>query len=90
MTERRYVLTKVWPGEYLLPSNDARTIWRLKNEDSGSDHGWAVYRWNGDVDLQAIAESIADYEWDRWETCEYGLATRRDAIDAALRPECEA
>jgi hypothetical protein len=28
--ERRYTLTKVEAGDYLLPSNDGRSLWRIK------------------------------------------------------------
>ena len=35
--ERKYVITKLREGDYLLPSNDAQTIWRLaSHEEDGS------------------------------------------------------
>ena len=39
--ERKYVITKLREGDYLLPSNDAQTIWRLA---SHTEEGTGEYR----------------------------------------------
>jgi hypothetical protein len=89
--ERKYALTKVAAGDYLLPSNDAQTIWRLVRYEDGPSHGladwprdrpvWAAYRWTGP--LGAVDAGID--AWDRWELQESSCETRADAIQAALR-----
>jgi hypothetical protein len=96
--ERKWVLTKVGPGDYLLPSNDAQTLWRLRSYEDGPSHGldvnwsrdrtfWELWRWKGRIDEhEEIAESLDEGRWsDRWEHVESSLASRREAIDAALR-----
>ncbi len=96
--ERKYALTKVATGDYLLPSNDALTIWRLQSYVDGPSHGlddwprdrtlWRVLRWTGDLDAipAALARESEDCEaFSRgWQECDDGLATRREAIDRAL------
>ena len=81
--ERKYALTKVAAGDYLLPSNDAKTLWRiaryLDTHEDHFKHFWGVYRWRGDLDAVDIED------WDRWEMVTGFLETRQDAIDEAMR-----
>ena len=85
--ERKYVLTRVKRGDYLLPSNDGQTIWRIATYTDGPSNGldipkdrefWGIWKWTG----HGLAVDVED--WDQWEmhgsTCE----TRREAIDGAL------
>jgi len=46
--ERKYVLTKLREGDYLLPSNDAGTIWRLASheEDGSGEYKDSRGRWH--------------------------------------------
>lgn len=39
---RRWALSKLGPGDYLLPSNDSRTLWRLTAYEDGADFGAVV------------------------------------------------
>ena len=101
--ERKYALTKLGPGDYLLPSNDAKTLWRLRSYEDGPDYGldpsayprnftrWAVWRWTGNIhDALAIAESVENGEdYDKWDHHKDGHETRRQAVNAALRAERE-
>lgn len=90
--ERKFVLTKVGPGDYLLPSNDGKTLWRLSTYEDGPSHGldwprdrtfWQVKRWDRPITADdSLAIDVED--WDRWETVEESLASRREAINAAL------
>lgn len=89
--ERKYVLTRLRARDYLLPSNDGRTIWRLLTYEDGPGHGlevdwprdrtfWGVWQWTGPV------ECVDPDDWERWEAYDLGMyETRRDAIQAALR-----
>ena len=55
MPERKYAMTRLGKGDYLLPSNDARWLLRIATyeEDGSAEYGdgkpvvgtfWAVYR----------------------------------------------
>jgi hypothetical protein len=80
MTERRrYVLTKIKAGDYLLPSNDAQTLWRIARDER---EGWSVWRWADELS-EAIFEHLDD--WGRWECMSQWLRTRGEAIDEAMR-----
>lgn len=89
--QRKYALTKIAPGDWLLPGNDGKTVYRLATYEDGPSHGiegmdrdrtfWGVWVWadptsRGYVDVQ---------DWDRWEMVESWCETRRDAINAALQ-----
>ena len=97
--ERKYALIKIKPGDYFLPSNDGRTLWRITSYEDGPSSGldwprdrtlWQLWRWEGDPalfeagDLATIELAIED--WDRWATEESSLETRRDAIRQAHKP----
>lgn len=89
--ERKWAARKINVGDYILPSNDQQTLWRLRAYDedgSGPARGryWELWRWAGDVsDEVAIADSIIERNWDRWELVASVIRTRADAIEEALR-----
>lgn len=88
--ERKYALTKIAAGDYLLPSNDGKTIWRIHRYVDGPSSGimdwprdrdvWGFWRWEG------RAEGAVDLDdWDRWEMVGGLCDSRADAIQEALR-----
>lgn len=90
--ERKYALTKLAAGDYLLPSNDAKTIWRIREytdlipaKDGHGDEEidyWGLWRWIGrgtQVDLYHEND-----DWDFYDGC---YTRRHEAIRAALRVE---
>lgn len=84
MAERKYTLTKLAAGDYVMPSNDGRTLWRLvfaREENGGS---WLIMHWLGRGSLEAIPreELLDEMLWETWDS-EY--ETRREAIDKALQ-----
>jgi hypothetical protein len=91
---RKYAMTKVARGDYLLPSNDARWLLRIASyeEDGSAEWGngqkvvgtfWAVYRRPMPREGTPL-DSIL--EWgDGWEFWAGTLATRKDALAEALR-----
>jgi len=92
MIERRYRMTRVGRGDYLLPSNDGKTLWRLRRyvEDGSAtyDDGtpvvgefWATWKYRGPL----TGAYVDPFQWDDWEMWDSGLRLRRQAIDAALR-----
>jgi hypothetical protein len=90
--ERKYTMTRIDSGDYLLPSNDGKTIWRIRRYDEefiGRDsitietrNYWGIWRWLG-LTLTAFSGAEVD-DWSQWDFCE-GLHTRRkDAVNSAL------
>jgi hypothetical protein len=91
-TERKYALTKVASGDYLLPSNDGKSLWRIRVYTEGPSSGledwpadrdvWGVWKWTEMVCPGSYADTENESEWDFWE----GLyETRKSAINAALK-----
>lgn len=89
IAERKYVLTKVAVGDYLLPSNDGKTIWRIHRYTEGPTTGldwprdrdvWGVWRWPGG----SGRPPELDLRWDHWQFWEGLHATRAEAVNAAL------
>lgn len=91
--QRNYAMTKVAVGDYLLPSNDGRTIWRLAVYQDGPASGldvpternfWGLWRWIGGpdgVDLE---------DWELWQMEVPALPTRGAAVAEVMRMEgCE-
>lgn len=98
MIERRYSLVRVAAGDYLLPSNDRETLWRIYSyrEDGSLEveragggfrkvtgQFWAAARYKRSLEPTVLPDDAL--EWDNWETWEAGCATRAEAIEEALR-----
>lgn len=93
--DRKYSLTKLVAGDYLLPSNDGKTLWRLRrgfNEQIADERGkikkeftWEVWRWTLGI-VDGGRGQIPDPEdWDEWELWDGYCQTRDDAIRSALK-----
>lgn len=90
--ERKYTISKVGTGDYLLPSNDAQTIWRIVRYMDGPSSGletmkrdrefWGLWRW---TDTTGPGSFVDTGSWDRWELQEGLIATRSEAIRTALQ-----
>jgi hypothetical protein len=74
--ERRYALTKVSPGDYVVPSNDAQSAFRMTRSEG---EGWDLWRWTDEVSRLEIGD------WSRWECIAQQCATRAEAIAEAMR-----
>ena len=91
-TERKYALTRVATGDYLLPSNDLRTLWRIFSYVDGPSFGlddwprdktlWRLMRWTGETNPGSFVDVSLDDR--RWAGVADGFATRREAIEDAL------
>lgn len=80
--ERKYALTKVAAGDYLLPSNDAQAIYRIRRYTDGPGcELWSVARWTGEVSPGNFVDTAPDSE--QWETMTTSFSTRREAIEHA-------
>lgn len=90
--ERKFVLSKVAAGDYLLPSNDGERLYRITRYVDGPSFGlefitadrdfWRVRKWKHELDAW-------DWEpnplWeDNWTEVAFHFDTRREAIDCAL------
>jgi len=98
VNDRKYQMTRLRRGDYLLPSNDAQTLWRIYTyEEEGSlieqspDGGeravtgmfWACARRRFPKPGEIIdLDGWSDDEWEFWAG---PLPTRQAAIDEALR-----
>jgi hypothetical protein len=97
--ERRHTLVKVGASDYLLVSNDERTLWRVTTYQDGPSHGltewprdrtfWGAWRYIGRVNWRADMgplqlEELLD--WNDWDgPLDLYFKTRREAIADALR-----
>jgi hypothetical protein len=95
--ERKYAMIRIEAGDYLLPSNSGRSLWRLRRYYEGPETGiekgryvWscARYSWMS-RDFPApheLGEVIEILNQDRWVETQGWLDTRQEAINEAL--EC--
>jgi hypothetical protein len=88
MSERKFALTKVAPGDYLLPGNDERSLWRIAQYQDGESFGldmtgdrtyWGawIYTRRGAI-LALLPEDFL--EWDYWQMEASSCRTRAEAI----------
>lgn len=93
MNERKYQMTRLRRGDYLLPSNDRRTLWRIYayEEDGSLERSdgtkvlgtfWACARRPMPQPGALIDVDEFLYTFGFWAG---PFLTRRDAIDEALR-----
>ena len=98
MTARAYSLIRIRAGDYLLPSNDGATLWRIRRYEDGPSYGlddwprdrlfWGAWRYVGRVAWRdgLTADQLDDLlDADAWDGPEGDyLTTRSAAIAAAL------
>lgn len=98
--ERKYRMTRLAAGDYLLPANDGQTLWRIAKYLDGPSQGlvdwprdreiWGAWRLQGSVeDLQRAIdrgdENAEDLGGDLWGMEVCLQDTREAAIQEALR-----
>lgn len=79
MRERKYQLTKVTAGDWLLPSNDAQTLWRIRFDGTW----WSLLAFSGDADFDEFDRADI-HERGKWTFVCGLLHTRTEAINKAL------
>lgn len=80
-------MTRLSRGDYLLPSNDAQTLWRIATyEEIEGEMYWGLWRWDGGFPTgEQIAAALEEGWWtDRWEFWEGEHRSRGSAAEAAL------
>lgn len=95
--QRKFALTRLAAGDYLLPSNDKTTIWRIRRYEDGPSHGledwprdrqvWGVWKWRGVCWGGTVNERLFDDldNPDQWDLVASTIDTRGEAIDEAMR-----
>jgi hypothetical protein len=95
LAERRYALRKVAAGDYLLPSNDGTTLWRLQRYTDGPSAGldwprdrevWRASYWPEPIAFAGPIAWSELIESERWIESACVLESRAAAIDYALTP----
>lgn len=98
LTERKYAMTRVRAGSYLLPSNDGETLWHIYSFEDGRSYGlmdepdrtwWACARFNGTFEEASVSvmRDLRDLDYidsKNWIEMASYMVTLRQAIRAAL------
>jgi hypothetical protein len=85
---RKYALTKIGKGDYIVPSNDAEKLFRVTQvDDIDNDKPvrvWSVHVY--DTLVARMGDDLPDdfLEWKRWTEVSHFHRTRQDALDDAL------
>lgn len=92
LRSRRYKLTRLEPGDYLLLSNDAKTLWRIADYNEWGSleidgkpitgRFWELFRRPAPARTQPIIDVI---DWSGWKFWSGLHSTRNEALAAALR-----
>lgn len=96
--ERKYALIRIQAGDYLLPGNDGKMMFRIASYTDGPTNGldiprdrkfWGCWEWAERPEMLRTVDDPTD--WGHWEQIEGLCETRQQAIDSALRysPEPE-
>lgn len=99
VAERKYVMTRVRRGDYLLPSNDQLTLWRISSyEEDGSAEWqdangkwhtvtgtfWQTAKYTHGVPREGLLDE--DFlDWEHWDSYAMGFRSRAAAIEDALK-----
>jgi hypothetical protein len=87
---RIYAMAMMEPGDWVFPSNDRETMWRVTRYDDpefdGQRQGWQVHRIPF-ADLQAMLDKAWEtpLDWSHWEYFAGGFRTKKEAADYAAR-----
>lgn len=86
--DRKFQMVRVEAGDYLLVSNDTKTLWRIKrvmeiDEKDRDVPMWEVWRWHRPFSPE-LAYEVEPDEWGSWSYVSGSFYRRADAIDDAL------
>ena len=96
--KRKYIITKISVGDYLLPDNDGCTLWRLRKYEDGVSYGleqydhdftrWSLYRYARHLSADTGPYSLDAVDLDdqnEWVLIATDFLMREDAINEAFR-----
>jgi len=92
MTQRKYQLRRLRKGDYLLPGNDGKTLWRIHRYMDGPSSGldiprdryfWCLDRWKLGINDFAWTIEHQD-DMTLWVCSGQMLDSRAEAIEAAI------
>lgn len=97
MLERKWQMTRIGDGDWLLPSNDRTVLWRIRKyqEDGSASWGnerpifgtyWSVWKWTLPIESSMHEDPR---EWDHWDEWVCMLKSRQAGIDWAMRADAE-
>lgn len=83
MADRKFVLIRVARGDYIVPSNDGLTLYRIARYDDpeaevGPKYGWGVHT----CSRHSFDSATFALDWECWTYHEAGFKTRAEAIKA--------
>lgn len=100
MPDRKWRMTRLGSGDWLLPSNDRQTLWRLMlvpERDGSLTRGdgsvvngdyWSVFRCRWSLPQIEAGDSEVDLTWDEaWDEHACMMSSRQEAIDWCLSRE---
>lgn len=74
--ERMFQLLKIKTGDYLLPGNDMKTLWRLTKGESVNiaedgltelvTHCWELFKWRFELGHTQAVSTLDIDDWDDW------------------------
>lgn len=89
--ERKYRMTRIGTGDYILPANDGETFWRISKYSDGPSYGlyewkrdrtfWGAWKWHSALAIQKADDPL---DWENWDQWVGACATRQEAINGAL------
>lgn len=98
--ERKYAMVRISKGDYILPSNDAKQLWRIYSyEEDGTLERlqpdgsyrqvvgtlWACAKYERPFHNAGEWTDPDFLEWSNWLTWVTSLPTRKAAVDEALK-----
>lgn len=79
--ERKWAMTKLDRGDYLLPSNGKQRLYRIKFV---AGEGWPLWQWPEMIREESVLDINVD-DWSMWECFGSAMETRQEAINDAIR-----
>jgi hypothetical protein len=99
MAERHFRMIRVASGDWILPGNDGKTLYRLQRYEESGDAfwtlrgvkqkkivGWFWAAYEYDRKIASDADLVDDMlEWDHWTCVASTMKTRKEAIESVVR-----
>lgn len=100
---RKYTLTRIRAGDYLLLSNDGTVLWRLSTYDEDGSaqkpaaggkgwvsirgRFWGLWKYRHHPDSRYRQTPITWHDWSEFEMTDSMFKTREQAIEQAMKDD---